>query len=250
VVAGNAGSDCGPGIVDGGHNFTYPAASCPGTVADPLLEPLANNGGPTMTQALLPGSPLIDAVPGGADCAGTDQRGIVRPQGPACDSGAYEVEIPTQPGGGGTPPGGGPTADTAPPVFLAASIRPSIFAVNRRGAREQPVAAVKRGTTFRFRLSEDARVVFTIARVLPGRRVGRRCVRPNARNRSNRRCKRYLKVGRFAMSAKSGANTKRFSGRIGRKTLAPAPYRATLVARDAAGNASAPRRLSFRVVRP
>jgi hypothetical protein len=51
------------------------------------------------------------------------------------------------------------------------------------------------------------------------------------------------------MNAKAGANRKRFSGRIGRTTLSPGPYRATLVARDAAQNASAPRRLSFRVVR-
>src|SRR5262249_28363254 len=47
--------------------------------ADPLLGPLADNGGPTMTQALLPGSPAIDAgvaVPG----VTTDQRGIPRTQ--------------------------------------------------------------------------------------------------------------------------------------------------------------------------
>jgi hypothetical protein len=111
------------------------------------------------------------------------------------------------------------------------------------------VAAAKRGTTFRFRLSEAARVVFTIARVKPGRRVGGRCVKPTPRNRSRRRCKRYVKVGRFAMNAKADANRKRFSGRIGRKTLSRGPHRATLVARDAAGNVSSPVRLSFRVVK-
>ena len=99
VVAGNANSDCSSGMTDGGHNFTFPSDSCPGRQpADPLLELLAHNGGSTMTQALLPGSPLIDAVPAGADCAGTDQRGIVRPQGAACDTGAYEVEVPIPPG--------------------------------------------------------------------------------------------------------------------------------------------------------
>jgi hypothetical protein len=56
---------------------------------DPLLAPLANNGGPTQTQALLPGSPAIDAgvaVPG----VTTDQRGVSRPQGSAPDIGAFE----------------------------------------------------------------------------------------------------------------------------------------------------------------
>jgi len=56
---------------------------------DPLLGPLANNGGPTRTLALRPGSPAIDA--GGAkDCPPRDARGVRRPQGRACDMGAYE----------------------------------------------------------------------------------------------------------------------------------------------------------------
>jgi uncharacterized repeat protein (TIGR01451 family) len=59
---------------------------------DPLLGPLANNGGPTQTHALLPGSPAIDA--GGECIAFPDQRGVVRPQGAACDIGAYELAVP------------------------------------------------------------------------------------------------------------------------------------------------------------
>jgi len=51
---------------------------------------LANNGGPTRTHALVRGSPAIDASPDDADCAATDQRGIRRPKGPACDIGAFE----------------------------------------------------------------------------------------------------------------------------------------------------------------
>ena len=54
---------------------------------DPLLGPLADNGGPTFTHALQTGSPAIDA----ADtvvCPATDQRGIFRDA--ACDVGAYE----------------------------------------------------------------------------------------------------------------------------------------------------------------
>lgn len=56
-------------------------------VADPMLDPLASNGGPTNTQALRAGSAAINA---GAECAPADQRGVPRPQGAACDIGAYE----------------------------------------------------------------------------------------------------------------------------------------------------------------
>ena len=62
--------------------------------ANPLLAPLANNGGPTNTMALLAGSPAIDhGINEG--CPATDQRGVVRPQGAACDIGAYELAPPS-----------------------------------------------------------------------------------------------------------------------------------------------------------
>jgi uncharacterized delta-60 repeat protein len=66
--------------------------------ADPQLAPLGSNGGPTMTFALLPGSPAIDA---GDDAAAagltTDQRGLPRISGAHVDIGAYEVQPPPVP---------------------------------------------------------------------------------------------------------------------------------------------------------
>ncbi len=56
---------------------------------DALLEPLADNGGPTLTHALGAGSPAIDTADAGA-CPATDQRGVIRPQGSGCDAGAVE----------------------------------------------------------------------------------------------------------------------------------------------------------------
>jgi CSLREA domain-containing protein len=56
---------------------------------DPKLGSLADNGGPTKTHALLLGSPAIDAA-STPDCPTTDQRGVLRPQGTACDIGSYE----------------------------------------------------------------------------------------------------------------------------------------------------------------
>jgi CSLREA domain-containing protein len=58
---------------------------------DPRLGPLADNGGPTQTHALLSDSPAIDAA-SSADCPATDQRGVTRPQGAGCDIGSYERE--------------------------------------------------------------------------------------------------------------------------------------------------------------
>jgi CSLREA domain-containing protein len=333
IAAGNAAPSC-VGITDGGHDISFPDAGCPGANVDPKLAALADNGGPTKTQAPGPGSPALDAVPAsGAGCATTDQRGVARPQGAGCEIGAYEHAPPGVTTGdatgvssgaatlqglvnpnarvssyhfefGTTTAYGGSTAaqttgagvspeavaatvtglvpgttyhfrlvatnadgttagadrtfvaqgppDTTRPRFLSASLRPTVFAVNRRGRAEVPVAAAKRGTTFRYRLSEDARVVFTIARALPGRRVGGACRKPTARNRTRPRCIRYVRVrrGRFAATAHAGANRKRFSGKIGRRALKPGRYRASLVATDAAGNASRPpKRLTFRVIR-
>ena len=57
---------------------------------EPLLGPLQSNGGATPTRALLRGSPAVDAA--GPGCPATDQRGVARPQGPACDIGAYEAD--------------------------------------------------------------------------------------------------------------------------------------------------------------
>jgi hypothetical protein len=62
----------------------------------PVLGPLAANGGPTRTEALLPGSPAIDAggLPSTSGCPDIDQRGQTRPWGPACDIGAFELHYP------------------------------------------------------------------------------------------------------------------------------------------------------------
>ena len=61
---------------------------------DPLLGPLADNGGPVATMALEAGSPAIDAGLN-SGCPATDARGVLRPAGVRCDSGAFEVATPT-----------------------------------------------------------------------------------------------------------------------------------------------------------
>jgi hypothetical protein len=88
---GTSGSASG-GTVCGPMPNTLIAANTPAggdTFPDPKLGPLADNGGPTLTMALLPGSPAIDAG-NTALAPATDQRGYPRPAGLAADIGAFE----------------------------------------------------------------------------------------------------------------------------------------------------------------
>lgn len=74
-----------------GPTDVVPAA---GVLLPDILDPtLADNGGPTLTHALVPGSPAIDAIPpSDRGCRGADQRGGHRPQGAGCDIGAFEAD--------------------------------------------------------------------------------------------------------------------------------------------------------------
>jgi uncharacterized delta-60 repeat protein len=110
IVSGNTGygdiycDNSGGGSVEATNTIvsgTVRGSGCyfPFISVDPLLSPLANNGGWTQTMALQPGSPAIDAGDD-ASCPATDQRGITRPQGAHCDIGAFEYSGPnvlTQP---------------------------------------------------------------------------------------------------------------------------------------------------------
>ncbi|MCA9968285.1 MAG: hypothetical protein KC423_28765, partial [Anaerolineales bacterium] len=112
-AAGSGGDNCTNSgtINDNGYNLSDDA-SCgfSGTSADNAtlnLGTLADNGGPTQTHALLSGSDAINAIPYDTNISNngtawtcndadpfTDQRGVSRPQGSGCDSGAYEATVP------------------------------------------------------------------------------------------------------------------------------------------------------------
>ena len=119
IVAGNSGPDIVGSVqptsknnlIGDGTGITNLTELDPsnlvGTTADPLnpmLGPLANNGGPTQTMALLPGSPAIDAgsVALAVDANGisltTDQRGPGFPRiiGGTVDIGSYESPYTTK----------------------------------------------------------------------------------------------------------------------------------------------------------
>jgi uncharacterized repeat protein (TIGR01451 family) len=115
------------------------------------LAPLADNGGNTQTHALLPGSPAIDAVSSCTEISlfniTNDQRDIARPQGTACDIGAFEsrgfalaigggdnqsvapgtpfanpLSVTVTPNAGGEPVDGGVVIFTAPAAGASASL--------------------------------------------------------------------------------------------------------------------------------
>src|SRR5260370_38392706 len=106
----NISSDDGSGILTGPGDQTN---------TDPMLGPLQDNGGPTLTHALLPGSPAVNA----GDPAFTpppflDQRGpdFFRVRNGRIDVGSFEVQS------GSTPsPTPTPTASPTPPPAATAT---------------------------------------------------------------------------------------------------------------------------------
>lgn len=101
IAAGITASNCGGlAMTSGGGNLDENGTCALADPTDlsnvnPMLAPLASNGGPTQTHALLGGSPAIDAARA-AVCPAVDQRGVARPldgndDGASdCDIGAFE----------------------------------------------------------------------------------------------------------------------------------------------------------------
>jgi len=103
LIANNTGPNCSAGFgtlqaegsnlaTDTTCGFTAPSDIITNT---PGLAALGDNGGHTLTHALLAGSPAIDTADSSV-CPSTDQRGVIRPQASSstgaaqCDIGAYE----------------------------------------------------------------------------------------------------------------------------------------------------------------
>jgi hypothetical protein len=93
IANSTAGCECANyGQISFNKNNLVEDMSCGADYSgDPSLGPLADNGGPTLTHALLPGSSAID-LGDSSLCQLFDQRGVKRPQGAGCDIGAYEYE--------------------------------------------------------------------------------------------------------------------------------------------------------------
>jgi hypothetical protein len=185
-----------------GHNLedhhqclTKPAA---GDLVDKPagLGPLAANGGPTETMALLPGSAAIGAGETACkDASGAplseDQRGD--PRGTPCDIGAFEVqpETPAEPGeqtpsGGSVGGSNGPTQTTPPgPGQAHEKVVLAKLKLSPKAVRDG------KKSTISFSLSAADRVKFTLQRDAAGVRAGKRCVAPRP-GASGKHCKRLV----------------------------------------------------------
>jgi len=151
----------------------------------------------------------------------------------AAAPGSGTATTTTAPAGTGTtrpPTATAAAGDRTAPVLRAASLKPATL----RLARSRKLPA---GSTLRFTLSEAATITATYARST--------CKKV----RKRRVCTAKPAGSAKVVAAKAGAGTAKLTGRVGTRKLAPGAYTLTLVARDAAGNASKPRTLKLTIVR-
>jgi uncharacterized delta-60 repeat protein len=146
----------------------------------------------------------------------------------------YQVDPDPQPVvGGGV--AGGTAAPPVPPLgplaLSGVKVTNRTFTVARRSTpavgQAQAAGLRRRGTSFVFRLNRAGTVTIRVKRL---RRRGR--------------------VVKLTRSSRAGGNRVRFSGRVGRWTLRPGRYRATLTAVDQSGSRSKASAVTFRIVRP
>ena len=126
-----------------------------------------------------------------------------------------------------------PEATPQPAVPLAMSglrVTRRSFVVARKTTpavgQAQAASTHKKGTAFVFTLNRAATVSIGIKRL-----------------------RRGAKVVKLKRTSRAGGNRVRFTGRVGRRTLRPGRYRATLTAVDATGARSQARAVTFRIVR-
>ena len=134
-------------------------------------------------------------------------------------------------------PGAIQSLSLAPRGFRAVNAGEAIFSAKKK--RKAPI-----GTTVTYSLSATATVTFSVERRLPGRKVGKRCVKQPRANKTKKKCPRFkLLKGGFPHSGQTGANSFKFSGRLNGKGLKPGRYR--LVGKTG----SVAKTASFRIVK-
>jgi hypothetical protein len=215
IVALNLPTNCGAPTAAQGANLSFPDASCPGSNANPRLGALEDNGGQTLTLALGAGSGALDKVPG---CTGTDQRGVHRPVGPACDLGAYELTAP---------------------VLSELNVKPRKIVAGR-------------SAVIGFTLSEPAQVKLSIQRRIAGLKgKGGTCRKASAERIAaaprKRRCVRFIQQGVLHRAGKPRNNSVHFSGRVGGHSLHAGRYRLVASATGTTGRRAKVQRTGFTI---
>jgi hypothetical protein len=146
----------------------------------------------------------------------------------------------------------------SPPVPGETSLPPTVQNVRqsatrwREGNRLPRISRAKTptGTTFSFSLGEQATVTFSFAQSVSGRKVGGKCVAQTDKNRRKPACRRTATAGTLTFMGHSGTNKVAFQGRISpAKKLKPGSYTLVITATSPAGVRSAPKSLSFTIVK-
>jgi hypothetical protein len=170
------------------------------------------------------------------------------PLGPPVSPPAYGKSGPT---GGGSAPGS--ASGSASPAASGESISPSSFEAAPSGPSAASARRRKYGARVTYTLNVATEVRFTVQQRQPGRYTGkgrkRRCVAQTRKNAKAKKCTRLVTLrGSFARSGLAGANSFRFTGRVGGKTLKPGTYAlvATPMANGKAGHAAT---ATFRIKR-
>ncbi len=172
------------------------------------------------------------------DSKGIDTIKFDGSDGASLGNGTITIQVGTNPNG---------TPDNTAPRFSSVKLSAERW---RRGSKLPSIAKAKVGTTISFRLDEAGQVTLSFQRKAKGRRVGRKCRKQTSRNRSKRRCTRFVSAGSIpAFAGKAGLNRVRFQGRLSRsKRLALGTYRIVLSVVDAAANKSKRTGPSFTIV--
>ncbi len=155
-----------------------------------------------------------------------------------------------------TPPPGPPTSPS--PLPIETPPRPMVQRARqsatswREGKRLARITRAKAptGTTFSFSLNEQATVTFSFTQRLPGRKVGGKCVAQSANNLRKPACTRTVTAGTLTFTGHTGTNKVVFQGRVSSaKKLKPGRYTLAITATNSAGARSAPKSLSFAIVK-
>jgi len=148
IVANSpSGGDCFGSITDAGYNVDddgscgFSSTNHSQSGVDAGLGLLQNNGGPTQTIALEPGSPAVGAVTSTSLCSSTDQRGVARTT--PCDIGAVELVLVTP--DAITSANSGSDAVAAPFSFRVTTIGFPVPSITKTGKLPKHVKLVNNG---------------------------------------------------------------------------------------------------------
>jgi hypothetical protein len=177
----------------------------------------------------LAGNPRV--ADGNGDCVAVQDKGALELQGhsASCPAAALPLTVKSPPLLVLSP---SITAlKLSPSSFLPAPSGATIAKAKGKGKKKQ-----KYGTTISYIDSHAATTTFTVLSEAKGRKQGKACKQPSKVNKRSKPCRLLVKKGSFAHVDVAGANSLRFSGRLGGRALSKGAYTLQAVPRDAAGS--------------